>query len=637
MRNLCTLLGLMALALAAPVVRGDAGRLQAQTPLHNCSFCHNLHGGSFSALSDYAVSEDLCLSCHGAAGPAQVDRDGTLVDVPKEGRNDPGGTFVAHNGSKHSSPTNCWDCHNHEGEAGTNLKMIQASMPTPNSGTLPVVLTAWTGTNSFADGDATYDGVCEACHTGTDFHTNTGAASAHNGQADCTQTCHKHGGGYAGTGGGCTACHNSGQGGRRPIVGEFDRTSHHVDWAAAGGSTSSDITDSDCETCHDQSAHQGGNVRLWDVDDPGNTAAAVVLTGDPNTSSTEAAKLSSFCLTCHDADGANGDTTPFSGGATVPPIDNTAWLASSHEGSGAIAGCYGNGSFGCHSSGHGSEKKSLLAPPDVAATSTWLTEDEEGFCLNCHDSDGPASTDLKTAFNRSINWVQQATGLNDNPNLNDRHDVQTDAQTRSGARIECTSCHNPHEATSAQPYILDPDPSDGHVPGTDWYFTDYQTSGDVLAEFCLDCHDASWPVGVTDSLPGIVDIKTTWALDGMGADDRSGTVGLEPSSGWTGNTTMSCSSCHNPHPIIDSNGDITNHFAINDTTKSPTGTPLDGYFARVQGSWQKTFDYNLSSNATNADPVTDGGTYCMTCHDRTSMVTKDNCYECHRHGDVGRW
>ena len=640
MKTLRTVFGLIVFALAAPALDGDAGRLEAQTPLHNCSFCHSLHGGSLGTLADFAVVEDLCNSCHGPEGPAEYPRDGVNVLIPKLGRNaEPDSLYFAlHNGSKHTAPTSCWDCHNHEGEAEgvgyTNLKMIQATMPLAVTSTSIVIDTAWTGLNSFADGDATIDGVCEVCHTLTDFHKDGGPTGAHNFSQDCT-TCHKHYSGFEGRGGGCAGCHSSAQGGRRVIVSEFDRTTHHVDWAGGGLASSGDIPDSDCETCHDQSTHQAGNVRLWDVDDPGNTEASVVLTGDPNTSSTEAAKLSTHCLSCHDADGANGNTTPFTGGATVAAIDATAWAASSHEGSAAIVGCYGDGAFGCHSSGHGSEKKTMLAPPETAATSTWLTEDEEGFCLACHDSDGPAGTDLKTAFNRSINWVQQATGLNANPNLNDRHDVQADAQAQSGARIECTSCHNPHTATSAQPYILDPDPGDGHVPGTDYYY--YSATSDVLSEFCLDCHDGSWPAGVTDSLPGIVNIETTWALDGMGASDRTGNVGLEPSSGWTSNVIMECWRCHSPHPVIDSNGNITNHFAISDTTKSPTGTPLDGYFEKQGNQWLKTFEYNVSSNASGADPVTDAGTYCMTCHDRTSMVTKDDCYSCHRHGDVSRW
>ena len=55
--------------------------------------------------------------------------------------------------------------------------------------------------------------------------------------------------------------------------------------------------------------------------------------------------------------------------------------------------------------------------------------------------------------------------------------------------IECASCHDPHADAAAQPYRTDPDPTDGHVPGTDWYIAGYQAAGDVQSEFCLDCHD----------------------------------------------------------------------------------------------------------------------------------------------------
>ena len=77
----------------------------------------------------------------------------------------------------------------------------------------------------------------------------------------------------------------------------------------------------------------------------------------------------------------------------------------------------------------------------------------------------------------------------------------------------------------------------------------------------------------------------------------------------------------------------TNHFAITDTAKSPTGTPLSG----LDDTGGRSFDYGVSSNARKADPLTDGGVYCMTCHDRSSMIGKDDCWACHRHGDGGRW
>jgi predicted CXXCH cytochrome family protein len=102
-----------------------SGAARAQVK-HNCAFCHDLHGGSYTALRDTAVVEDLCLSCHGPAGPATVNRDGDDVPVPKD--------VNIHNGSKHSQPTNCWDCHDHESQAGSNLFMIPTTVATPNSG-----------------------------------------------------------------------------------------------------------------------------------------------------------------------------------------------------------------------------------------------------------------------------------------------------------------------------------------------------------------------------------------------------------------------------------------------------------------------------------------------------------------------
>lgn len=53
------------------------------------------------------------------------------------------------------------------------------------------------GANSFADGDATYDGICEACHTKTSHHRNNGAApyQSHFNGSRCT-TCHPHDNGF---------------------------------------------------------------------------------------------------------------------------------------------------------------------------------------------------------------------------------------------------------------------------------------------------------------------------------------------------------------------------------------------------------------------------------------------------------
>jgi len=84
-------------------------------------------------------------------------------------------------------------------------KLVESTINTPNSGTRPVTFFNSTGTNSFADGDGTYDGICEACHTQTVYHRNNASGDhTHNTGLKCT-VCHKHVDGFKGSG--CDGCH----------------------------------------------------------------------------------------------------------------------------------------------------------------------------------------------------------------------------------------------------------------------------------------------------------------------------------------------------------------------------------------------------------------------------------------------
>jgi len=611
MRRLATILaGSAVLLVIAPVLPADGGAATAwaQALKHNCAFCHNLHGGSYAALRDTAVVEDLCDSCHGVteAEPDSILRDGTWVTIPKNG----GAGFDIHNGAKHTAfardPTGCWDCHNHEGEAGGNLSMIQANMPTPVSGTLPVIFTsrgtdaADTTLYSFADGDedgdGDYTGVCEVCHTETSNHQNglnLPDASNHSHEVGRTcSDCHTHDGGFAG-GGPCASCHDTGGAGtqgtnnRRAVIPEIKRPSHHV-----GAS----YVDEDCATCHDQSEHQQGQVRLLNADD----ASVIVYGGTPS-------DLEPFCLSCHDSDGsivAGGP--PFSDGLTPPDVAS-GWTSASHNATGGYT-CWD-----CHDNAHGSEKRKLLAPADVAPTAPANTEEEEGFCFNCHSSGGAASTDIQTQFSGSILWVAAAVGDNSNTNLNDRHDVQYAAQTTSGAKIECTDCHDPHAATSAQPWKTDPDPADGRVPGTGQVFA----GTDALSEFCMDCHDGSFPSAVTAPITALNSVRDTWATDAMGAGGGSPT--LKSGYGWAPGDTMACAACHSPHVS-------SNLFHGHETILSKDGTtpvPSDGGAG-----------YTLTDNSVKSPPV-NGYNWCNTCHTSSMGDKKDNCFACHYHGT--RW
>jgi predicted CXXCH cytochrome family protein len=623
------------LGLALLGMVGTSVPAAAQTRIHDCDYCHDMHGGGYQALTARDLQVNLCQWCHDPDAAVGVD----FIDgkqIPRKGRNQADTTGF----SDHISGTvgvGCWDCHNHQGESvlaggDTNLVLVPAQLTTPNSGTLPVTFRNWSADLSFADtivGTSLPDGtyrVCEVCHTATSRYKNTDTDAAsrserkqHNGRADCT-LCHTHDTGFEGAGS-CTTCHNSAQdkdpgtaGSRREVVSEFSRTSHHADA----------VQDSDCEVCHDQSAHQQGQVVLKNADN-GSITYTLSSYADPSTNSTEAAKLTAFCLACHDADGAAG-SPPFSDGLTPPVIDNNAWTSSSHNNAAPIAGCFGDGAFGCHATGHGSEK---TTPAGTPATAPALVEQEEGFCFNCHDSDGPASSNMDGVWAQSVLWVtEEVRDGSDTTSLrNNRHDVAYATQQISGAKIECVNCHDPHSATQAQPFKTDPDPGDGRVPGTG----QVMAGMDLKTEFCLDCHDGSLPTGVSEA-PGsgyLTNVRTTHLTDGMGAG--AGNANLMPGIGWGDNETMPCAACHEPHVSPDL-------FHVVDTTKSKDGL-TDLPYMLITGSGQNkdttlVYDYSISQNDVN-NSLTNGYYWCNTCHDNSMGDNKTNCFACHFHGT--RW
>jgi len=99
-------------------------------------------------------------------------------------------------------------------------KLIKNSINAPNRATCSIVANQYvcssttaktvrffreSGMNGPADGDSTYDGVCEVCHTQTSFHRNAAAGDhTHNTGSNCF-SCHNHEEGFKISG--CTSCH----------------------------------------------------------------------------------------------------------------------------------------------------------------------------------------------------------------------------------------------------------------------------------------------------------------------------------------------------------------------------------------------------------------------------------------------
>jgi len=609
-----TLLLAAALLAVSPNVPGVRGTAEGQ--VHQCNFCHNVHGGAADRnLTRDSRTEDLCLTCHSDAGPGYLVGPDPVTDTVKS-------TLIqvaVHAGAKHTvgDTTSCWDCHDHEAEAVgatfTNLFMIPVIRTLPGGGQDSIVFTADTAQADFIG----TNGVCYVCHTQPTTQAN--GLNGHNGPMVCT-ACHTHVSGFQGVGGGCTTCHAETKGIHRPVVPEFDRASHHIQL----GGAAADIPDADCMVCHNQDGHPraGTNhVVLINQDD------GSLITYDRGVSATSV--LTPFCLSCHDADGgAGGDTSPFSDNIIRPEINETAWNVSSHQGS-SSAQC-----ADCHE-GHGSEKKKLLTPGDTVPDPTTKVQEEEGFCLDCHVAGVPAGSNLAAGWSTTTFWQNDFT--QNGALLNDRHDIAHADQVQSGAKVECVNCHDPHTASRVGGALsklrADPDPNDGRVPGSGWFgaAAGAGQGTNAMTEWCLDCHDNSFPATVTAPTLPLIDLRTSYLnVEQHGAQSAGSPVGGAPGWGAMGtNFVVPCQACHQPHP--QNSQQLTNPAAYNNLFQlrdMPLDSDLTTPLASTAGS-----PYEVTSLTTRKYTIGNGYNWCNTCHSGSMGDQQLTCFACHTHGD----
>jgi hypothetical protein len=298
----------------------------------DCVECHfnNDPGahGSF-ALPQGADQETVCRTCHSDLNPGSAKQD-----------------FALHTGPKYSASVDCGSCHDvhnqldfttedtHSGGVTTNnVEWIRPNVTKYRASALePALFQANTGFFAFNQSSPPWNGICQTCHTGTDWHRNDTSGSNDHGHeiSNVCTDCHLHKDGFRG--GDCTGCHNQeqeiGTSGvfRRQITedsstpgsGEFSTgfTSHHVN----DGSGSEVVTKWDCVVCHaegntltgapDGTYHKNGLVELKNVD------TGTALSDD--WAAVSAATRSDFCMSCHDSNGAQGIT-----GRTDPDADAT--------------------------------------------------------------------------------------------------------------------------------------------------------------------------------------------------------------------------------------------------------------------------------------------------------------------------
>ncbi len=235
----------------------------------------------------------------------------------------------------------CQTCHE---PRATNIKGVKSTISTPDatnwasnsSPNVAVNFQSTTTPNGFGDDTAlhtTSQKICEVCHSQTAYHKYNQAAATHGNNIDCASACHKHNIAFTGDGP-CLDCHNAAQSqlyNTRNVSTDFTRLSRHV----SDGTATNILTNYDCIVCHaegdaskvaagtgwlDKTKHKNGTtsngtpatdrvVKLRNVDnysqsyDWNKKLTTGSYTAGQRTTMRD--NMDTFCMNCHDSNGAS--------------------------------------------------------------------------------------------------------------------------------------------------------------------------------------------------------------------------------------------------------------------------------------------------------------------------------------------
>lgn len=234
-----------------------------------------------------------------------------------------------------------------------------------------------------------------------------------------------------------------------------------------------------CTSCHDPHKTPEGS--------PGLLRAYDAVTGKAVTSGNE------FCWACHGAVRNRRTDALTPGYWTATGGDKKSGYATSAHAS--LQTSTGVTCNGCHGP-HGGQQDSLM--PDRQA-------------LACTGAgSGACHSNSANAAGGSNVYSQLTTGTS----ASTHHDVMPSAQASSGAKIECTSCHNPHKDSRTMPVV---DPDDKSV-----------STATADASFFMSGDGSVW------ILAGAVHDGTPPVISGVGMD-AAGSKYLSPVVSWSTN------------------------------------------------------------------------------------------------------
>jgi predicted CXXCH cytochrome family protein len=170
---------------------GPAHKLGPEAVYGQCGFCHNATTVTALMSSGHGALSLVCENCHTVLRPNDYgpghERAPRCAECHTEQH--------THQDPAVGTVKECTNCHTPHGS--TNIFLVNEQIQTPNRGTHTVVFNNILGLadGSFASVTQPGTGVCETCHTRTDFYRSDGTGQPHF-PYPCF-TCHPHAGGFA--------------------------------------------------------------------------------------------------------------------------------------------------------------------------------------------------------------------------------------------------------------------------------------------------------------------------------------------------------------------------------------------------------------------------------------------------------